>query len=38
MIVEFKTVRASSKEAFEKENLSEMGTAFMSKEFFNKED
>lgn len=38
MIVEFKTVRASSKEAFEKENLSEMGTAFTNKEFFNKED
>ena len=33
MIVEFKTVRASSKEQFEKEQISEMGGR-NSKEFF----
>ena len=38
MIIEFKTVRASSKEEFEKEKLSEMGTSFINKEYFNKED
>ena len=37
MIVEFKTVRASSKEEFEKEQLSEMG-GMNNKEFFNTED
>ena len=37
MIVEFKTVRASSKEQFEKEQLSEMG-GMNNKEFFNTED
>jgi hypothetical protein len=37
MIVEFKTVRASSKEQFEKEQVSEMGGKNF-KEFFNTED
>ena len=37
MIVEFKTVRASSKEQFEKEQLSEM-SGMNNKEFFNTED
>jgi len=37
MIVEFKTVRASSKEQFEKEQISEIG-GMNSKEFFNTED
>jgi hypothetical protein len=36
MIVEFKTVRGSSKEVFEKEQTSELGIA--NKEFFNTED
>lgn len=38
MLIEFKTVRASSKESFEKEQLSEMGGALGNKEFFNTED
>ena len=37
MLIEFKTVRASSKEQFEKEQLSEMGS-MNNKEFFNTED
>lgn len=37
MIVEFKTVRGSSKESFEKEQASEIGGT-SSKEFFNTED
>ena len=36
MIIEFQTVRASSKEAFEKEKYSELGTA--NTEFYNTED